>query len=123
MYITDEGMRRFQEMARVGRAGIYDIYIYSNEGPVPRFHFRNAQTGREGCLKLESADYFSHNRYTATLNAGERRDLARFLRSRKGSSNLTQFQYICILWNDNNTQYPLRMDPYKASAPDYENME
>lgn len=122
MYIMNEGMHRLQEMARVGRAGRYDICVYSNEGPVPHFHFKNTQTGREGCLKLESADYFSHNRYTAMLNASERRDMVRFLRSRKGSSNLTQFQYICVLWNDNNMQYPLRMDPYKANVPNYEDM-
>lgn len=111
-----------REMARVGRAGRYEIRVYGGEGHIPHFHFKDTQTGREGCARLDAAAYFPHGRYTAALNAGERAELVKFLRSAKEPLGITQFQYICVLWNDNNPRTPLRSAPRSTPMPDYENM-
>lgn len=122
MYIMNEGIHRLEEMARIGRAGRYDICVYSGEGPVPHFHFKNLQTGKEGCMRLDCAAYFPHNRYTATLNTKERQALVKFLMSPSTFRSTSQFQKICLLWNDNNPQYQMHGDPYSFSIPRYEDM-
>ena len=67
-----------QEMARIATVGNYEICVYSGEGPTPHFHFKNAKTGQEGCLKILENDYFKHGKYQAELNSKERKKIFNF---------------------------------------------
>lgn len=76
----DEELQPLQEMARIGNVGNYEIFVYSGECSIPHFHFKNAKTGEEGCLKILESDYFKHGKYQAELNSKERKEIFNFLK-------------------------------------------
>lgn len=98
--------QHFQEMARIGKVGDFIISVFSDEGPIPHFHFMNTQTGQQGCLMIQTNEYFKHGKYQAELNSGERKQMQSFLESitaeqiyKEGTTN---FMVICHEWNKNN---------------------
>lgn len=109
------------EMARVGKIGSIEIMIYEGEGPVPHFHFYDRQTERKGCIRLDVPEYFQHGIYKDKLTRAERKNLNEWVRSfhspfKPLGINLTVYQYMLILWDDNNPNYPIKGDP---EIPDY----
>ena len=113
------------EMAQVGTVDdSIIIKIYGGEGPIPHFHFYETQSKRSGCVKILEASYFPHGgRYLDTLKRWEVEDLLTWLPEKsqffeKRGLNVTNWQAICILWDQNNSQYCLK-NP-NPEIPDYE---
>lgn len=103
------------EMAQIGVIdGSIIIKIYGAEGPVPHFHFYETQSKRDGCIKILEASYFPHgNKHLDTLKRWEVEDLIDWLCRKseffeKRGLNLTNWQAICILWDQNNPNYQLK---------------
>lgn len=107
------------EMAHVGTIdGTIIIKIYSGEGPVPHFHFYEAQSRRKGCLKILEASYFIHGKYLDDLKRDERKELLKWLNERNEDSNTTNWEAICRLWNMNNPTHKINISPL-PKIPDY----
>lgn len=114
----------FQEMARIGNVGNYIISVFSDESPVPHFHFINTKTGDQGCIKILVCEYFKHEKYKAELNSNERKELQTFLTSptteeiyREGTTN---FKVICHEWNKNN---PDKTIDINTTQPNYRDLK
>ena len=107
------------EMAEVGRIGGMKISVYGGEGPIPHFHFYYDNPSEGGCIRLDKPEYFSHGRHTRTLSSSEKKEMISFLKSPHksfGKYGLTNWQVICIYWDDNNKDFPFDKD---APMPDY----
>ena len=117
-----------ESLLEMAQAGTIDdsiiIKIYSGEGPVPHFHFYEVQSRRSGCIKILDASYFPHGgKYLDTLKSWEVDDLIKWLSEesiffKKRGLDITNWQAICILWDQNNSQFQLK-NP-NPSIPDYE---
>lgn len=107
------------EMAEVGRFDVYKISIYGGEGPVPHFHFWVDDPNAGGCIRLDKPEYFKHGNHVEELNSKSRRRMISWLQSPHkslGKYGLTNWQVICIYWDDNNIDYPFNKD---AEMPNY----
>lgn len=103
------------EMAKVGHFGDYIIEMFSNEGPIPHFHFINVHNNKiNGCICLQENRYFNHGCHTAILNSKERKLLIEFL-NQKMIKDISNYEYLCRRWNILNVKY--RFD-FK-DIPDY----
>lgn len=92
------------EMAKVGHFGDYIIEMFSNEGPIPHFHFVNVHNKQvKGCIYLTKNKYFMHGCYTATLNSKERKLLVEFLNQK--ANGISKYKDLCIKWNWTNSDY------------------
>lgn len=111
------------EMAQVGKLDIdnIEIWVWPNEGGYePHFHFWNTDRTIDGCIKLETNEYFPHGRYRSTLNSKQRKMLVKFLNSpAKNFPGLTNWNVVIGMWNSSNSQKPVDLD---APMPDYELM-
>ncbi len=101
------GKHTLLEMARVGSIDNIEITIYGGEGPIPHFHFYDKQTERKGCIRLDESSYFDHSMYNDRLKRKEIIKLNDWVRTTKTvftkfGAEITVFDYMCILWNDNN---------------------
>ena len=103
-------------MTRVGRLpGNIEIRIYTDDpGQVPHFHVLGE--GLDACIRIDEASYFPHNRHTGRLNSKQVRDVVRFLKSEYRTRDMTNWQRIVDLWNDNNSNAEL---PDDFPMPDY----
>lgn len=112
------------EMARIGEficGGLFLINVYSGEGSIPHFHVINSQTGEEGCIRIDCAEYFSHGSKDMILNSKEKKALNQFLHSNspyEEDEGKTYYMLIWEEWNRNNRQNRM-MKP--QSIPDYRN--
>ena len=116
-----------ETLLEMAQAGVVDdsiiIKIYGGEGPVPHFHFYEVQSKRSGCIKIEEASYFPHGgKYLDTLKRWEVEELLKWLPQKskffeKRGLDVTNWQAICILWDQNNPQYELKEIDIKI--PDY----
>ena len=107
------------EMAEVGRFDIYKISIYGGEWPIPHFHFYIDDPNEGGCIRLDKPEYFIHGNHTEKLNSKGRKNLIEWIKSPHksfGKYGLTNWQIICIYWDDNNPNYLFNKD---AEMPDY----
>lgn len=107
------------EMAEVGRFDIYKISIYGGEGPIPHFHFYIDDPNKGGCIRLDKPEYFIHGNHTEKLNSKGRKNLIEWIKAPHksfGKYGLTNWQVICIYWDDNNPNYLFNKD---AEIPDY----
>ena len=106
------------EMARIGNTSDnIEIHIYGREGSVPHFHFYDKKTGRMGCIRLDTAEYFQHGRgkYADKLNSKEIKNLIDFLKEQHKRLPISNWEYLIILWNDNNPNFEIDELP----MPDY----
>ena len=95
-----------------------EIWVWPNEGGYePHFHFWNADRTIDGCIKLETNDYFPHGKYTSTLNSKQRKMLVKFLSSpSKNFPGLANWNVVIGMWNSSNPQKQVDLD---APMPDY----
>lgn len=108
------------EMARVGKFDNYLVSIYSGEGLIPHFHFYTVDGTKKGCIRLDKAQYFTHGDNTAILNSKEKKNLVEWLKSKHKALPITIWEYMVVLWDDNNEDY--LMDE-NIKMPNYENLE
>lgn len=96
----------------------FHIWVYSKEGNIPHFHFKN--TKEEGCICLETPEYFSPGGKEAKLNSKQKKALVEFLQEPADEIiPVTNWQAILFLWNANNRDYPVKNIP----MPDYLELE
>lgn len=127
------GATDIEEMARIGRAGDLEIYVWTNDaGSIPHVHVtnnepKNKATRIDACVQLEKAAYFEHGMHLGMLNASQRKELNRFMHSPHKSGKLgTNYEYAVILWNDNNSGKDVildRDDDGNVIVPDYIDIE
>jgi len=114
-------MYHLDEMARIGKLGNYDVVVYTDDaGMIPHFHILSKDKIFDCCIKIETAEYFHHNRHNDVLNSKERKDLMALLQSKSKRFNMTNWEYLLKLWNDNNSDVEVSED---LPLPDYRTMK
>lgn len=105
-------------MARIGYTDDrIELRIYTDDpGSIPHLHFKSDNL--DGCIRLDKAEYFPHNRHTSTLNSRQVRSLVRFLKSYNSRWKMSNWDVVVKLWNDNNSD--VEIDD-SAPMPDYLN--
>ena len=115
----------------------YQIYVYSDEGPIPHFHVIdssnntkkntvNGHSDKDVCICIYKPIYFSHGSHMSVLNSRELKALDTFLRT--GYDGTTYWDCISLLWKINNPKmvrdYPQNYPQTKETnkQPDYKNM-
>ena len=104
----------------------YTVRVYQEGGPTPHFHIDNKQTGESCCVRIDKAEYFNHEKHmTKFLTAKLKKNLVDWLNSNSSdysilNINLTLYQNICILWNQNNPNWKLEKIP---DMPNYLEIE
>lgn len=112
-------------MARIGEFVCGDLFlinVYSGEGNIPHFHIINSRTREEGCIKIESAEYFSHDSKIMELNSKEKKELQNFLETispYEEDDGKTYYMLIWEEWNRNNRENRI---PRPISIPNYRNL-
>lgn len=116
---------KLTEMARIGEFFCGDLFlinVYSGEGTVPHFHIINNQTHEEGCIKIQSAEYFSHGSKSMELNSKEKKELQKFLETvspYEEDDGKTYYMLIWEEWNRNNRENRI---PKPTSIPNYRDL-
>ena len=98
---------------------LFLINVYSGEGNIPHFHIINNQTREEGCIKIQSAEYFSHGSKIMELNSKEKKELQKFLETKspyEEGDGKTYYMLIWEEWNRNNRENRI---PRPTSIPNY----
>ena len=115
------------EMSKVGEISNYTIFINSDDpGNIPHFHiidsasYKNKKSGPwefHTCLEIGNPKYFHHKseRKEDKINKSFAKQLISFLSSKK-KGDLTNWDYVITLWNDNNSQMNVDED---TPIPDY----
>lgn len=106
------------EMAQLGKMNEYYLFIYPNDnGNIPHLHFFTVDHKKEGCIKLETAEYFPRGRYKATLTNSGAKDFAKFMASPYPKyPNATNYEMALIFWNANDER---KQVPLSTPIPDY----
>lgn len=118
-YVHFDNDTMLVEMAEVGRFNKCKVTVYGKEGPIPHFHFYDIPTKRQGCIRIDVAEYFNHGKYNDTLSRDEIKILHMWLTSPHqsfGTYGLSNYDVICIYWDDNNPNYRM---PEKPTMPNY----
>ena len=101
----------------------YQIYVYSDEGPIPHFHIKGKGNDTDCCICIFEPRYFDHGTHVTTLNNKELKALDGFLRSQRFSGT-TYWESIYNAWYidnpDNYKKYPQLM--LTKVQPDYTHM-
>ena len=103
----DSQPAHLQEMSRIGTIGNYEVYVNTNDaGQIPHFHFRDMDEWDKfhACIRSDSARYFPHNGKRSRLNSKLRKELVEFLNSKHRRLPVTNWEYLLIQWNDNNSK-------------------
>lgn len=117
-------------MSRAGKISAdgdtFEIYVNTDDaGKIPHFHLRciNEWNKFHSCIRVESAKYFLHGSKDDKLNSKQRKELQKFMLEPstaklydENGNRINNWQYICILWNDNNSDVMISED---AIQPDY----
>lgn len=109
------------EMAKVGIFNNIEIFVRTNDpGKIPHFHFldRNKKKDNEGCIRIDSPEYFDHEGKTCHLSSGQRKEMIEFLESDYKRKKFvgSNWEYLVMLWNDNNSDVEIDDD---TEMPDY----
>ena len=113
------------EMAEIGRIDGYKINIYGSEGPMPHFHVEHKEKNIKSCIKILEDGYFKHGVHKDVLDSKIVKKLITFLTEPHrvfGKHGYTNWQIICIYWNDNNPDYIIEGDLEKLVMPKYNNL-
>lgn len=108
---------------QVGKTGGYEIWVYNREGDgIPHFHIINEEAQFSCCIKIQECDYFKHTGKENTLNNKLKKSLMMFLKSKhKKLKVVTNWEYLCACWDDNNSNYELP-DDIGENMPNYLNL-
>lgn len=108
------------EMARVGFINDYEIYVMTNDpGKIPHFHIRDKETQGNKfhtCVRIETSEYFHYPGKMDILNSKYRKELVQFLQSKHKSGKFSNWEYLILLWNDNNSNIEVSTS---QKMPDY----
>ena len=110
------------EMAEIGRFDGYRIMVYGKEGPIPHFHIEYKEKEISCCVKILGAEYFQHGIHKDRLDKNAKKQLCEFLKSPHkifGKHGYSNWNMICVYWNDSNTDYIIEEDLEKLKMPDY----
>lgn len=105
-----------------GKPGLI-VAIGDSERNVQHFHVFSSDNDLHGwrngaCLMFTDNRYFDHsNRNNETLTKHEINALKMKLKSKRKDADMTYWDWIIRLWNDNNPLYPLPLD---TPMPDYD---
>ena len=128
MDLIQEFLKRFQyevsfsslDETRIRKILDYEIYVYTNEGPIPHFHMKNTQTNKDCCIKICSCEYFNHKKdhqfFDTVLNVKEKKDLVEFLNKKLKKYPISYYNFICMTWESNNPSFEL---PDNLIMPNY----
>ena len=86
----------------------FSVRVYAKEGPVAHFHVVDTKTKKEGCVKIEKAEYFSHGKKTLTFSSGQKKQLQKFLKTVSPypeDGGKTYYDLIWEEWNRNNREH------------------
>ena len=72
------------------------VYIYMNESPIPHCHVLGFKS--EICVRLDRAEYFSHDSKTGMFNSKERRAFVEFM-SGKTKMGTQRWAWLVDAWN------------------------
>jgi hypothetical protein len=104
---------------QVGKTGNYEIWIYTNDpGNKPHFHIINEQANFSSCIEILSANYFFHEGKEDTLNHKLKKSLVYFLQKENKKRKITNWEFLCLSWDANNSQMELPDEIYD-NMPDY----
>lgn len=123
MYMSSQ---RLYEMGQCGRFSSIVLIVHNDEAQIPHFHFRKKQVKKnqpkEGCICLETAEYFIHPGKTATLDGKERDLLIEFLQKIEPTTQMTYYERLCNLWNKlNRDNRDAKLIENIPAMPDYGN--
>lgn len=112
--------QELNEMARVGKIDKYEIWIRTDDpGKIPHMHIWDFSTKGDKfhtCIRLDKPEYFHHTGKEGSLNSKLKRELNDFLNSTNTRFNMTMWEYILKLWNENNSDVIIDED---QPMPDY----
>ena len=122
-----ENDHKLLEMANIGSFSGYKVSIYGAEGNIPHLHFYTEGKKKNiyGCIRLDMPEYFKHGKHKDDLSSKERKAFVTWINSKETpfkrfTDALTVWEYICILWNENNPKY--KFDYEKFGITNYENL-
>lgn len=107
-------------IARIGFVGDLELYINTDDVcPLPHFHI--CDRGTKGIIFytticLDDAVYFNHSGKADRLDTEQKKRIINFLQSKKEPLDITNWQYVLILWNTNNDYLKIDLD---FPMPDY----
>ena len=121
MNILEEDINTIlNEMARVGYVGKYEIWVRTNDsGYIPHMHMWDSDThgGKfHTCIRLDKPEYFHHTGKEDVLNSKMKKDLVNFLSSNYRLFGITNWKWLLIQWNENNSNVTIDED---SEMPDY----
>ena len=101
------------------------IYVYGEKRPVPHFHFyRGKDLSAGGCIVLNDAMCFPHDKHTDKLDKKEIEELLNFLDSTDSDFGMSMWKMILMIWNLQNPDSKISMDIpiplYHADMPSHE---
>lgn len=110
-----ENQEPLKEMAKIGsinnqigKTGNYDIWVYTNDpGNKPHFHIINSEKHFSCCVRIDVAEYFVHQGKEDILDNSLKKSLVYFLKSKHRKLPITNWEYLCACWEDNNSDMPL----------------
>lgn len=127
---TINQLQKLEEMpVRVGvvTKGGYLIYVNTDdEGNIPHFHCVDNNTRGKTfhtCIQIEKSQYFTHgNKQDKITSSRNRKALDTFLRQpfEKPKFNGTNWEYIVMIWNMNNSSSQV---DESLIQPDYTEIE
>ena len=121
-------------MSRAGKiqadGDTYEIYVNTDDsGKIPHFHFRTINDWKKfhSCIRIDSARYFLHSNKDDRLNAKQKKELQHFMQEPASANiydetgnKINNWQYICILWNGNNSDVMIERN---IEQPDYSQLK
>lgn len=118
--------RLMLEMAQIGRfdKNKLTIYVRSDDpGNIPHFHIVDTQTlgaHFHTCVEIKTNRYFHHTGKEDVLSSKQRKELNSFLKSRYKNKGFSNWSWVLINWNGNNSDMLVNE---LQDQPDYTNIE
>lgn len=97
---------------RPGGKPICDVYVYPNDsGQKPHFHFILRSNKVEGCIRLDTNEYFIHGSHKGTMNNDQLKILDNWLNQKNNKYNeFTNWEYAKYIWNQNENRSKVNID-------------
>lgn len=98
------------------------VAVGCDEGTVPHFHVFWNEIDMKGwrngaCLMFTENAYYDYSNNRKTLNRKDLIALVSKLKENRKDIKITNWEYLIMLWNDNNEDYEIPMD---TEVPDYD---